>query len=72
MLDTHIWLWCSLNSERVSPELLAKMIDTKNELWLSPVTVLEQTCQSHFAKPYGFIVSGVAMSPAFMLYSEKF
>lgn len=41
LLDTHIWLWYSLDSKRISPELLAKIADTQNELWLSPITVWE-------------------------------
>lgn len=41
LLDTHIWLWYSLDSERISSELLAEIANTKNELWLSPITVWE-------------------------------
>ncbi len=41
LLDTHIWLWYSLDSECISSELLAEIANTKNELWLSPITVWE-------------------------------
>jgi PIN domain nuclease of toxin-antitoxin system len=41
LLDTHIWLWCALEPARLSRRVSRAMVDPKNELWLSPMSVWE-------------------------------
>jgi PIN domain nuclease of toxin-antitoxin system len=41
LLDTHIWLWSSLEPERLSRRVAKTIADPANELWLSPVSVWE-------------------------------
>jgi len=43
LLDTHIWLWGSMQSGRLSRRVDNILADTENELWLSPVSVWELT-----------------------------
>jgi PIN domain nuclease of toxin-antitoxin system len=43
LLDTHIWLWGSLQPERLSSRVIKAIDDPQNELWLSPVSVWELT-----------------------------
>ena len=41
LLDTHIWFWYLIGSQRLSPKL-RKVIDTaQRECWLSPISVWE-------------------------------
>jgi PIN domain nuclease of toxin-antitoxin system len=41
LLDTHIWIWSALNPTSLSPRVVRALEDTRNELWLSPITVWE-------------------------------
>jgi PIN domain nuclease of toxin-antitoxin system len=41
LLDTHIWLWNSLQPNRLSPRVARKLDNPENELWLSPVSLWE-------------------------------
>jgi PIN domain nuclease of toxin-antitoxin system len=41
LLDTHIWLWNSLQPNRLSPRVARELDNQENELWLSPVSVWE-------------------------------
>jgi PIN domain nuclease of toxin-antitoxin system len=41
LLDTHIWLWSTLEPQRLIRRVGKAMADPANELWLSPVNVGE-------------------------------
>jgi PIN domain nuclease of toxin-antitoxin system len=41
LLDTHIWLWSALEPARLSTKVRHILDDSKNELWLSPISVWE-------------------------------
>lgn len=41
LLDTHIWVWSLSAPERLSRRVARLLADTKNELWLSPISVWE-------------------------------
>jgi PIN domain nuclease of toxin-antitoxin system len=41
LLDTHIWLWSTLEPQRLSRRIEKALADPANELWLSPVSVGE-------------------------------
>ncbi len=41
LLDTHIWLWSSLQPNRLSPRVARALDNPENELWLSPVSLWE-------------------------------
>ena len=41
LLDTHIWLWSMLEPKHLSRRVVKALKDTKNELWLSPISVWE-------------------------------
>src|SRR4051794_29361690 len=41
LLDTHVILWFLAGSSRLSAPALAAMRDPANELWLSPISLLE-------------------------------
>jgi PIN domain nuclease of toxin-antitoxin system len=43
LLDTHIWLWSSLQPDRISRRIVKELSDADNELWLSPISVWELT-----------------------------
>jgi len=43
LLDTHIWLWGSMQSHRLSSRVAKVLADSQNELWLSPISVWELT-----------------------------
>ena len=43
LLDTHIWLWSSLEPDRISRRVAKELSDEENELWLSPISVWELT-----------------------------
>lgn len=43
LLDTHIWLWTSMQPDRLSSRLAKILADPQNELWVSPVSVWELT-----------------------------
>ena len=41
LLDTHIWLWSVLEPERLSRRVTKEIQDSRNELWLSPISIWE-------------------------------
>ncbi len=41
LLDTHIWLWHLVGSERLPPGLREAIEEAPDRCWLSPVTVWE-------------------------------
>ena len=41
LLDTHIWLWNSLQPERLSRRVARELDNLENEIWLSPVSIWE-------------------------------
>jgi len=41
LLDTHIWLWSTLEPQRLTRRVERALADPANELWLSPVSVSE-------------------------------
>lgn len=41
LLDTHIWFWYALGSDRLSSGLRATLDGASADLWLSPVSVWE-------------------------------
>src|SRR5260370_8135123 len=43
LLDTHIWLWGSMQSDRLSRRVAKVLADSQNELWLSPIRIWELT-----------------------------
>jgi PIN domain nuclease of toxin-antitoxin system len=43
LLDTHIWLWSSLEPRRILRRVAKDLLDHDYELWLSPISVWELT-----------------------------
>jgi len=43
ILDTHIWLWASIQPDRLSHRVAKILADPENELWLSPISIWELT-----------------------------
>jgi PIN domain nuclease of toxin-antitoxin system len=41
LLDTHIWIWSLVDPKRLAPRVERAIRSTKNELWLSPISVWE-------------------------------
>jgi PIN domain nuclease of toxin-antitoxin system len=41
LLDTHIWLWSTLEPQRLTRRVHKALADPANELWLSPISVGE-------------------------------
>jgi PIN domain nuclease of toxin-antitoxin system len=41
LLDTHIWLWSTLDPQRLSRRVEKALADSANELWLSPISIGE-------------------------------
>ena len=41
LLDTHIWLWSLLEPARLTERVRTQLRSSKNELWLSPISVWE-------------------------------
>ena len=41
LLDTHIWLWCHLEPDRLGKRVRTAINTPGNELWLSPISVWE-------------------------------
>ena len=41
LLDTHIWLWNSLAPDRLSQRVDRAINDSRNELWVSPLSTWE-------------------------------
>jgi PIN domain nuclease of toxin-antitoxin system len=47
LLDTHIWLWLFREHGRLGAQTLRELQDTKNELWLSPISAWEALTLHH-------------------------
>lgn len=43
LLDTHIWIWSDLEPRRLSADVHLALSSSRNELWLSPVSIWEVT-----------------------------
>lgn len=41
LLDTHIWLWLTIDPKRLGRRTLGALKDEQNELWLSPISTWE-------------------------------
>jgi|SRR5579859_17195 len=41
LLDTHIWLWSVDDSKRLGRRTMQELRDTRNEVWLSPISTWE-------------------------------
>ena len=41
LLDTHIWIWSLLQPQKLSRRVSRSLQDSRNELWLSPVSAWE-------------------------------
>src|SRR5579863_1140590 len=41
LLDTHIWLWSLLEPQRLSRRVAKALADSRNELWISPISTWE-------------------------------
>ena len=41
LLDTHIWIWSLLEPQKLPKRLARELRSSKNELWLSPISVWE-------------------------------
>ena len=41
LLDTHIWLWSLLEPQRLSRRVAKALTDSRNELWISPISTWE-------------------------------
>jgi PIN domain nuclease of toxin-antitoxin system len=41
LLDTHIWLWSILGDSRLSSAVARELRSSRNQLWLSPISVWE-------------------------------
>src|ERR1700688_694598 len=41
LLDTHIWIWTHLEPWNISSEVTNELASTRNELWLSPLSIWE-------------------------------
>ncbi len=47
LLDTHIWLWLFRDQLRLGQQTFQELRDTKNELWLSPISTWEALTLHH-------------------------
>lgn len=41
LLDTHIWIWSHLEPDKIGKSVAMALLDPKNELWLSPISIWE-------------------------------
>jgi len=41
LLDTHVWIWMTLEPARLSDRVARALQDLENQLWLSPISVWE-------------------------------
>ncbi|MBZ5705077.1 MAG: type II toxin-antitoxin system VapC family toxin [Acidobacteriia bacterium] len=41
LLDTHIWVWSVLETDRLSRRVSKELENPDNELWLSPISIWE-------------------------------
>jgi PIN domain nuclease of toxin-antitoxin system len=47
LLDTHIWLWLTIDPKRLGRNTLRALKDDQNELWLSPISTWEALTLHH-------------------------
>src|SRR5260370_595200 len=47
LLDTHIWLWLFRDPKRLGQHTFRELQDTRNELWLSPISTWEALTLHH-------------------------
>jgi PIN domain nuclease of toxin-antitoxin system len=47
LLDTHIWLWLTIDPKRLGRRTLGALKDEQNELWLSPISTWEALTLHH-------------------------
>jgi PIN domain nuclease of toxin-antitoxin system len=47
LLDTHIWLWLLDSSGKLNRQILRRLKDQQNELWLSPISTWEVLTLHH-------------------------
>lgn len=43
LLDTHVWIWSQLATEKLSTRVKRALTSESNEIWLSPISVWELT-----------------------------
>ena len=41
LLDTHVWIWSHVEPARLTKRVAGALTDSRNELWLSPISVWE-------------------------------
>jgi PIN domain nuclease of toxin-antitoxin system len=41
LLDTHIWIWSSIEPDRLTKAVARELANPRNELWLSPISIWE-------------------------------
>jgi PIN domain nuclease of toxin-antitoxin system len=41
LLDTHVWLWSLMEPERLDAKAATQLMDEKNQIFLSPISVWE-------------------------------
>lgn len=47
LLDTHIWLWLTIDPKRLGRSTFDALRDEQNELWLSPISTWEALTLHH-------------------------
>ena len=52
LLDTHIWLWSQLSTDRVKPDVARILQDPSNEVYLSPISTWEALLQHKKGRLY--------------------
>jgi PIN domain nuclease of toxin-antitoxin system len=69
LLDTHIWVWNLMEPHRVSRHVAKALADSRNELWISPVSSWEILVLCRKGRlslergPAAWISSALAMAP---------
>lgn len=41
LLDTHVWIWSLSDLSRLADRVTRALVDSKNEIWLSPISTWE-------------------------------
>jgi PIN domain nuclease of toxin-antitoxin system len=55
LLDTHIWLWSSLEPQRLTRRLEKALAEPANELWLSPIFPTETPLITSLQLPHKYL-----------------
>jgi len=68
LLDTHIWLWLTIDPKRLGRSTLRILKDEQNELWLSPISTWEALTLHHKGRVnlHGELTAWVAQATAGM------